>query len=148
MCDIQLRAITIHCTDPRAEGGLMIQCLSSLGGVYCAQGQSTDCSVRQSDCFSEFAVGLKPTDGLKCNTKEFSCLLNYTHPVFLCSTDTAYELFRICKALYLCILIYLLMCCVPFWSCREILLQASLLLPSVWLCSEEKACSLPRSSLS
>lgn len=28
-------------------------------------------------------------------------------------------------------------------SCREILLQTSLLLPPVWLCSEKEACSLP-----
>lgn len=47
----------------RAEESLTIPYFSSLGGVYCSEGQALDCSVRQSSCFSELSVGQKPTEG-------------------------------------------------------------------------------------
>lgn len=41
---------------------------------------------------------------------------------------------------------FVCLCALSFLFFREILLQAPLLLPSVWLCSAKEACSLPSSS--
>lgn len=101
-----------------------------------------------SSCFSEFAVGLKTHWRSEQKGRSFF-IVNDKHTVYLCTRDKAYGLSEV-KTTEYAVYIYILFMHSIHWlsllSCREILLQAPLLLPSVWLCSEKEACSLPCSS--
>lgn len=126
---------------------------SSLGGVCCAQGQAEDCSWRQSSSFSRVSRGTKThwRSELRQKGSFFFFIYSDTHSNTQSASaeqmDSVRWYLQNMQCIYLFMhCIHLFMCCLSPLFFREILLQAPLLLPFVWLCSAKEACSIPCSS--
>lgn len=111
--NVEISAITLHWSQLRVEGSLMIPCFSSIGVAYCTQGQAADCSLRQSSCFfPQLVVGLKPTHW---DRKEgiFFILNGKTHNDFY-RTDEAYGPCAVKSAEYAVHILFICLCVVFF----------------------------------